>query len=263
MDSAALIEHNIRAHDRVADSYAAEHGEIYNPIEQARLRATLAAALGEVRSGGLRALDFGAGAGNLTDHLVALGAQVRAADVSPEFLRQLSARGIAAAQLNGEDLREFADASFDFVGTYSVLHHVPDYLKAVREMARVLRPGGILYIDHEVAPGYWAPSDAYRAYWAEFAPPRSFGTRLLNLTRPSWYVMRMRLLLNPRYKPEGDIHVWPDDHIEWNWIEEAAACEVLQRTDYLLCRRDCPQHLYERYKDRCADVRVMVARKPG
>lgn len=38
----------------------------------------------------------------------------------------------------------FAAASFDFVATYLMLHHVIDWPKAISEAARVLRPGGTL-----------------------------------------------------------------------------------------------------------------------
>ena len=30
--------------------------------------------------------------------------------------------------------------------------HIPDYLGAIREMIRILRPGGFIYIDHESSP---------------------------------------------------------------------------------------------------------------
>lgn len=261
MDSAALIKQNIEAHDRVADSYADAHGEIYNPTEQARLHAALGRAMSAVRSGGARALDFGCGAGNLSDHLKDLGARVVAADVSPGFLQRMGARGFETARLNGTDLREFPDASFDLVATYSVLHHVPDYLAAVREMARVLKPGGVLYIDHEHAPAVWTKDIMYGLYTHAFNPPRSFAARLTNLLKPSWYVLRWKLLQNPRYAPEGDIHVWPDDHIEWDRVEQAAGLQVLERTDYLLRRRVCPQVIYEQFKDHCVDMRVFIARK--
>jgi len=37
----------------------------------------------------------------------------------------------------------FADNSFDLVFSYGVLHHTPDTAQAIREVHRVLRPGGV------------------------------------------------------------------------------------------------------------------------
>jgi hypothetical protein len=83
-----------------------------------------------------------------------------------------------------------------------------------------------------------------------------------NIVRPGWYALRLRRLFNPRYEPEGDIHVWPDDHVEWDRVEAACGLEVLERKDYLVRRRECPDALYAQYAGRCVDMRLLVARKP-
>jgi len=41
----------------------------------------------------------------------------------------------------------FEDASFDAVFDFGVLHHVPDWKKAIAEIRRVLKPGGTFYFD--------------------------------------------------------------------------------------------------------------------
>jgi 2-polyprenyl-3-methyl-5-hydroxy-6-metoxy-1,4-benzoquinol methylase len=187
MTSTRQIENNVRVHGRVADAYARTHGEIYNDVEQARLREALRRALAHVRSttGTRRALDFGCGAGNLTDHLIDLGAETVSADVTPEFLAQVRNRHgqgsrSTTAQLNGQDLRQFETSTFDIVATYSVLHHVPDYLGAVREMARVVKPGGVLFIDHEPVHGELAAAPNVRT--APHQPPEA---QLVLAARPT------------------------------------------------------------------------------
>ena len=87
-------------------------------------------------------LNFGCCTGNLTNHLHELGVKVTGADVSKNFLTQLSSRYqgnkmFQAVQLNGSDLANFEDNTFDMVATYSVLRHIPDYLAAVQEFIRV------------------------------------------------------------------------------------------------------------------------------
>ncbi len=44
----------------------------------------------------------------------------------------------------------FADSYFDVVHECGVLHHIKDYQKALREIARVLKPGGILFLKESV-----------------------------------------------------------------------------------------------------------------
>jgi SAM-dependent methyltransferase len=65
---------------------------------------------------------------------------------------------------------EFADATFDIVTMWDVLEHLHDPVAAAREVARILRPGGICIaraphlegIDARVFGRYWAGLDAPR-----------------------------------------------------------------------------------------------------
>lgn len=73
-----------------------------------------------------------------------------AADISPIMLERVRAeasrRGLASVTTQQADAGKlpFEDASFDVVVSYSGLHCVPDPGAAVREMARVVRPGGVV-----------------------------------------------------------------------------------------------------------------------
>jgi len=67
--------------------------------------------------------------------------------IGSEFLRDGTLCGaVNAVGLRHEDVTAltFAGGSFDVVLSFDVLEHVPDYRAALREMARVLRPGGTL-----------------------------------------------------------------------------------------------------------------------
>lgn len=263
------VRHNVRTHDAIAEEYEERHGEIFNPIEQERLRENLRQAVGWVQTGSraLHVLDYGCGSGNLTKHLLDLGARVTAADVSQKFLDMVCKRFGSSGRcetfaLNGEDLHGINDDALDLVAMYSVLHHVPDYLRIVGEMVRVLRPGGTLYIDHEHAPAYWEPSEQYRTFIRTAVPPRIRTWKRFLV----WgnYVFHIRRLFNPRYEPEGDIHVFPDDHIEWGEIKkliQGRGGQVLKEEDYLVYKKQYPLDLYREYAARCSDMRLLVARK--
>jgi hypothetical protein len=126
-------------------------------------------------------------------------------------------------------------------------------------MIRVLRPGGVLYLDHEPPEAFWQPNPSYDEYVKKAR--RVDMRKLLVLDN---YVGKVKRLFNPRYANEGDIHVWPDDHIEWKRIEALLAVEgmeVLWSDEYLLCRKGFRREVYERHKESLVDTKLLVARK--
>jgi SAM-dependent methyltransferase len=96
---------------------------------------------------GRSVLDYGCGHGMAAVVLARRGARVTAFDLSAGYLEetrnraQANAVRIDLAQADGERL-PFADGSFDHIWGNAVLHHL-DAGKAGRELARVLKPGGI------------------------------------------------------------------------------------------------------------------------
>jgi hypothetical protein len=83
--------------------------------------------------------------------------------VGSEFLRDGTLPGqVNAAGIRREDLTAltFPDATFDFMVSLEVLEHVPDYKTALRECARVLRPGGTLLL---TAPFHGGAANLLRA----------------------------------------------------------------------------------------------------
>jgi SAM-dependent methyltransferase len=103
---------------------------------------------------GKRVLEYGCGGGSDTVSFVRRGNSVTYADVVPmnveATFRRLTALkydGVTEGRtlLVGAPL-PFADASFDVISAHGVLHHIPDPLPMLREMRRVLKPGGLLYV---------------------------------------------------------------------------------------------------------------------
>jgi hypothetical protein len=67
-----------------------------------------------------------------------------------------------------EDL-SFNRDSFDLITFYSVLHHLPDYVAALRVLSGFLKKGGVMYIDHEASPSYWKTNPvALPASWKTY-----------------------------------------------------------------------------------------------
>lgn len=99
-----------------------------------------------------RALDFGCGAGRLTQALVPHAGRVVGVDVSPTMLdaaRRLDRSGACEFVLtDAADLSQFPDGSFDLVYSALVLQHLPRAAIAryLAEFVRVLSPDGVAVV---------------------------------------------------------------------------------------------------------------------
>jgi ubiquinone/menaquinone biosynthesis C-methylase UbiE len=260
---------NIKTHNKLAQKYERMHGEIYNSIEQSRLLNELAHAVSLITTGEhpKLALDFGCGAGNLTRHLSNLGCDVIATDVAEGFLDLVKSRSyetkVETLMLNGNNLVTVPDESVDFVATYSVLHHVPDYLGILSEFMRVLKPGGIIYIDHEQSDSFWTDDQQYKKFIFEMKNKisKDYSKYFILTNYYDWFI---RKFINSRYQREGDLHVFKDDHIEWSKVIaaiEAAGGKILRSQDYLLFRRGFDISIYNKYSNSVSDMHVLVMRK--
>jgi SAM-dependent methyltransferase len=130
--------------DLVAPEYAAELMPTFARYSEEALRL---AAVGR----GARVLDVAAGPGTLSLLAAAAGAQVSALDFSPAMVAALRERAdaqrlpIDARQGDGQAL-PWADGSFDAAFSMFGLIFFPDRARGLRELARVLAPGGVALI---------------------------------------------------------------------------------------------------------------------
>lgn len=116
--------------------------------------AAMLARVGDPR--GLRVLDCGCGAGELSNEIAARGAAVTGFDLSAESVRLMRERATRAGTPVPDgavavmERLPFPDGSFDLVVGKSILHHVA-IAPAVAEVRRVLAPGGrAVFLENQV-----------------------------------------------------------------------------------------------------------------
>lgn len=110
--------------------------------------------------GGERLLDAGCGTGrNLGEF--ASWSRAAGVDLSEDAVRFCRRRGVTVARGRLQAL-PFADASFDVVTSFDVLYHrwIEDDTAAVAELARTLRPGGLLLVRVPALKMLWGAHDA-------------------------------------------------------------------------------------------------------
>ncbi|AKT43987.1 class I SAM-dependent methyltransferase [Chondromyces crocatus] len=96
---------------------------------------------------GKSVLEVGVGAGTDFVNWVRHGAEATGVDLTERGVmltrERLSLEGLSATVIQADaEALPFADASFDLVYSYGVLHHSPHTVRAVSEVHRVLKPGG-------------------------------------------------------------------------------------------------------------------------
>jgi len=141
----------VRARFALAAEHFAERARELAPQISERAARLLAPLRGDER-----ALDAGTGAGALALGLAPLVGEVVGCDIVPELLAEA---GKLAADLPNVSFIEgdifalpFEDASFDIVGTIRTLHHLDSPERALKELVRVTKPNGRLFIIDQLAP---------------------------------------------------------------------------------------------------------------
>lgn len=91
-------------------------------------------------------LDVGGGTGRVASAIRDLVDEVIIADVSMGMLKETLPASLRPV-CGGSESLPFADDSFERVIMVDALHHVVNQAETVREMFRVLKPGGLLVIE--------------------------------------------------------------------------------------------------------------------
>ena len=139
--------------------------EYFDVIEEYRYRTEapwMKEVIGFERYAGKRLIEVGFGTGTDLLQFARGGALVTGIDLTPRSIeiarRRFEVYGLPGefAVGDGESL-SFPDSSFDVAYSFGVLHHTPDTQQAVREIHRVLKPGGtaIVMLYNRRSLYYW------------------------------------------------------------------------------------------------------------
>jgi SAM-dependent methyltransferase len=219
--------------DLDADDYQAEHGAFLGDVDfvwcPEGLREADARLLGDVR--GKKVLELGAGAAAGARWLAGQGAEVVALDLSAGMLRHAreagERAGVRVPLVQADALAlPFSPGAFDVVCTaFGAIPFVADSGAAMREVARVLRPGGswVFSITHPMRWIFWDEPDetglvARNSYFDrtpyvetdERGVPtyveqhRTLGDRVRELVAAGFV---LRDLIEPEW-PEGHEQIW-------------------------------------------------------
>jgi methionine biosynthesis protein MetW len=145
---------------------------------------------------GRKALDVGCGDGARYGARVrASGVEIHGVDISEVAVASARARGIDARVASLEDPLPHADASFDVVVCLEVLEHLVSPVTVVREIRRVLKPGG-------------------------FA--------LMSVPNSAFWTTRVELLFTGHFNPRGSpvtqrAYPWRDPHLRFFTFSSIAA----------------------------------------
>jgi len=145
---------NIKLHEIEAQLYEKIHLDIFNRFEQSLIMQRLLKAVGSDRH---MCLDVGCGTGNMTEKEALIFDRVIGVDICPKMLHVAKRRlkqyvNIDLIVCDAEHL-PFRDKIFNFISLFSVLHHIPNLSRTLKELYRIMAPGGVLLIEHE--PNTW------------------------------------------------------------------------------------------------------------
>lgn len=143
------------AWDDALTGFHEETASADHPIDMASRRAAIQA-LARFAPGARRILEVGSSSGFLLPmlHDAFPRALIVGSDAFPQALRRLAARGLGAPLAQFDITRcPLPEGCADAVVALNVLEHVEDDVKALMEIRRVLRPGGVAYV--EVPAGAW------------------------------------------------------------------------------------------------------------
>ena len=196
---------------------------------------------------GKRILEIGSGRGGFACWLASQTPRP-AAVVAADFARTAVAKGREFALSTGVppvcwevgDIQSIAHktGSFDTVISCETVEHLPDPARALRELARVLKPGGRLFL---TTPNYLGPMGLYRIYLRAVGRPYTEEgqpiNRVVMLPRTLWWVNRAGLDI---VTVGGTGHYLPLPGVPWRrfpWVDSVPLAHLFALHSFVEARK--------------------------
>lgn len=120
---------------------------------------------------GHRVLEVGCGAGGMMGPLQRYG-EVTGLDIDLEYVQFCRSRGFTRVLCGSGYELPFGDGAFDLVCLFDTIEHIPDDVQALREIRRVLRPGGAVFLSVPAYQWLWSQNDKTAHHFRRYTRSR-------------------------------------------------------------------------------------------
>jgi SAM-dependent methyltransferase len=253
--------------DPAGAAYASEHEfgtrEFFDAVERHRYHEYapwMPEVMGFQEFPGARLLEVGCGMGTDLLQFARGGAEVTGIDLTPRSI-EISRQHLALYGQRGDfanadcERLPFADQSFDVVYSNGVIHHTPDTAGAVREINRVLRPGGIarVMLYHRGSVAYWLQLVfRYGILKGELLRGASIDDILSKYVEINQGGGRPLVKVYSRKEARAMFSMFPEVQIE---------IEQLTRSELYFLSRLIPEHSFEKLRKTVGWNLIVTARK--
>jgi SAM-dependent methyltransferase len=138
-------------------------------------------------------LDVGCGAGNMIHHLRRYG-QVRGVELDPRPVAVARQRGYDVDQGDATRSLTYDEASFDAVTALDVIEHNQDDMSILRQIGRVLKPGGLVVITTPAFMALWSHNDDINGHVRRYTAGE-LGLRVRRMSYNNFFVFPMAAAL--------------------------------------------------------------------
>ncbi len=91
-------------------------------------------------------------------------------DTSEHAINELNKHGGRGVVMGAEEQLPFQKNFFDLVGAFEVLEHLEKPELAIREVAKIVKSGGLFILSVPMNPGHWSSWDVFAGHVQRFEP---------------------------------------------------------------------------------------------